>query len=390
MTRLTPTRLALTLLAATILARPLAAEGLPPIAHTFGNGATLTFYGQINKGVLQYDDGAETQSYGLIDNANSNTRVGLTLQQDWGGGWTFENVDEFSYAPFSTSNTSIEQQSPPPGAWDFTNANIRKIDFTLAHQTYGKVWLGQGSMATDGVQEIDLSKTNVIAYSSVADTAAGQLLRLTDGTLSDIKLGTAFTNTDGPRRVRVRYDTRAFANFTAAAAFGRDLLSDDAETRKQNIADASLTYDNEFGDIALKAGLGYYWQDNDGSSFGGSASALHAPTGLNLTLAAGRNDPDEGDGGRYWYGKLGILRPDLLPWGYTAASVDAYSGDDFALDTDAGITSSSSQSWGLALVQKIDRANTELWLTWRRYDYADNAASYDDGQAIFGGARFKF
>jgi hypothetical protein len=64
-------------------------------------------------------------------------------------------------------------------------------------------------------------------------------------------------------------------------------------------------------------------------------------------------------------------------------------GDDIHLDADAGITSSSSASRGLALVQTIDRANTELWLAYRDYDYADTAARYEAGQAVFGGARFR-
>ena len=77
-----------------------------------------------------------------------------------------------------------------------------------------------------------------------------------------------------------------------------------------------------------------------------------------------------------------------MRWGATAVSLDYYQGDDFFLSGDA--TSSSSDSWGLALVQNIDRANTEVWFTVRSYDYADNVASYDDGRAIFGGARFRF
>jgi hypothetical protein len=68
--------------------------------------------------------------------------------------------------------------------------------------------------------------------------------------------------------------------------------------------------------------------------------------------------------------------------------VDYYSGSDFGLNEDVG--SSTSDSWGLALVQNVDRANLELWLTYRSYDYADDVASYDDGQAVFGGARFWF
>ncbi len=366
------------------------AQGLPKVEHTFNNGATLRFYGQVNKGILQYDDGAETETYGLIDNNNSNTRVGISYKQEFGDGWTFENVNEIGYAPFSTSNINILQQTPPPGAWDFTNANIRKLDFTVAKESVGKFWIGQGSMATDGIQEIDLSGTTVIAYTIVGDSASAQLLRFSDGDLSGVEIGDVFTDYDGPRRVRVRYDTRELAGFTAAAAFGRNLLSDDPDVREQNIFDGSLTYANTFGDFETKAGIGYYWQDNDGAQWGGSASVLHEPTGLNGTFAFGDRDPDEGDAGSYWYGKLGVLRPALINWGPTAVSLDYYSGSDFGLDGEAGVTSSESVSWGLALVQTIERANTELWLTYRSYDFSDNVSSYDDGQALFGGARFKF
>ena len=63
--------------AALMLASAAAGQGLPPIQHSFSNGATLQFYGQINKGILQYDDGIDTRSYTLIDNDNSGTRAGL-------------------------------------------------------------------------------------------------------------------------------------------------------------------------------------------------------------------------------------------------------------------------------------------------------------------------
>jgi hypothetical protein len=41
-------------------------------------------------------------------------------------------------------------------------------------------------------------------------------------------------------------------------------------------------------------------------------------------------------------------------------------------------------------VQDIDAANIDLWLTWREYDYDDDADDYQTGQAIFGGMRFRF
>jgi hypothetical protein len=376
-----------------LLATAAWSQGLPPIEHEFANGSTLRFYGQINKGVLSYDDGIDQETYGLIDNSNSNTRVGLRYDQSFGA-WSFENVNEFGYDPFSTSNTSIVHQSPEHEDWQFDNDNIRKIDFTLAHDRYGKFWIGQGSMATDGIYEIDLSGTTMIDYSSVADTAAGQIIRFSDpglsfdDSLSGITIGDAFTNYDGPRRVRFRYDTPAFNGFVAAAAFGRNLLSDDPDVRDENIVDASLSYGSTFDTVEFEAGVGYYWEEDDTRNWGGSASALHTPTGLNGTIAIGGQDADGGTGS-YWYGKLGLLR-DFVGWGATAAAIDYYSGDDIFLDEDAGITSSTSDSVGVTLVQNIDRANTELWLTWRSYDYSDNAESYEDGRAVFGGARFRF
>lgn len=380
------------LLLALSLATGARAQGLPPIEWSAAGGGTLTLYGQIDKGVLSYDDGVDTESYGLIDNDNSSTRAGIKYTRDFGA-WTFENVNEIGYAPWSSSNASILHDSPDSEDFEFTNANIRKLDFTLENDRIGKFWLGQGSMASDGIQEIDLSGTDVIAYSSVADSAAGQIIRFSgpgltfDESLSDVTIGDAFTNYDGPRRVRVRYDTPTYANFTFAAAYGRDLLSDDPDVREQDIFDAALTYASTYDTFEVEAGISYYWQEDDITSWGGSASALHTPTGLNLTAGFGAGSPDDGPDGRWWYTKLGLLR-DFVAWGATAMSIDYYSADDFFVTGDA--TSSTSTSWGLALVQNIDRANTELWLTLRQYDYDDDVASYENGQAVFGGARFTF
>jgi hypothetical protein len=378
--------------AALTLAGVANAEGLPPIEWQTPTGGTLTLYGQINKGALSYDDGIDTESYSLIDNANSSTRAGLKYTHDFGD-WTFENVNEIQYSPYSSSNANILHTSPNSEDYEFTNANIRKLDFTFANDRIGKFWLGQGSMATDGVQEIDLSGTNVIAYSNIGDSASGQIIRFSDSdldfdqSLSNVTIGGAFTNYDGPRRVRVRYDSPTYANLVFAAAYGRDLLSDDEAKREQDIFDASLTYANSYSDIEVKAGLGYYWQQDYRTSWGGSVSGLHTPSGVNLTLGFGTGSPDDGPDGQWWYSKLGLLR-DFVTWGATAMSIDYYGGDDFLVTGDA--TSSTSKSWSLALVQNVDRANTEIWLTLRQYDYSDNVASYEDGQAIFGGARFKF
>lgn len=379
------------------LARPVMAQGLPPLEFGFANGATVTLYGQVNVGVLRYDDGVETDSYGLIDNDNSDTRFGLQYNQDFGP-WEFENVNEFSYAPYSTSNVNI--LNPNEGDYGFDNDNIRKLDFTLENERYGKFWIGQGSMATDGALEVDVSGTTVIAESAVAESASAQIIRVRgsdltfDESLSGIEIGDAFDNFDGDRRVRIRYDTPSFANVTFAAAFGRNLLSDESDVRDADLFDASLTYENTFSDIVeFEAAVGYNWSEGEGdagdtSSWGGSASGIHTPTGINLTFAAGAQD-DDGDTSSFWYAKLGLLR-EFVALGDTAMAIDYYSGDDFALDDAADIDSTTSESVGLAVVQTIERINTELWLTYRTYDFAANSAQFEDSSALFGGARFEF
>jgi hypothetical protein len=366
------------------------AQGLPPLERIFSDGSAVQIYGQINMGVLRYDDGIDSETYAPIDNDNSGTRIGLLYTQPFGA-WTFQNRNEFGYTPYSTGNINIEDNSP---SWGLNRSNIRWIDFTMAHERHGKFWIGQGSMATDGTLDVDLSGTNVIASSSVADSASAQIIRFSDPALADDfsgpQIGDVFDNLNGVRRVRLRYDTPTVANFTLAAAFGRNLLSSNSDVRDENLVDASLNYARTYDAYQVQASVGYNWREGVAgadavSIWGGSGSVLHRPTGLNLSLSAATADAT-GDPS-YWYGKLGLLRR-LVAWGDTAMSVDYYSGSDFGLGGD--VTRSSSESWGLALVQNIDRANTQLWLTWRSYEYSDDVASYEDATAIFAGARFRF
>jgi hypothetical protein len=70
--------------------------------------------------------------------------------------------------------------------------------------------------------------------------------------------------------------------------------------------------------------------------------------------------------------------------GDTALAVDYYSGDSIDSDGD------ESESWGLMAVQNLDRFNTEIWLTYREYSYDTDDVAFEDGEAIFGGLRFRF
>jgi hypothetical protein len=354
--------------------RPRTAMGLPPVEADLGGGTTLRFSGQINMGALSYDDGGETSTYFPIDNDNSSSRARLQLFGHLGD-WSLEGIAEVEYQPFASNVVSQLDDDP---VWDFSRSNIRKLESIFRSERYGTFWLGQGSMASDGSAEVDLSGTTVIAYSSVSDTSGGHFFRLGDGTLSDITVGGAFNNFDGlSRKVRIRYDTPSFAGFQLKASYGQDALNDD----DASLYDVAGAYSGTLGDFELAGSVAYSWNDGNGvDRLSGSFSTLHT-SGLSITVAAGAQYAD-GDG-QYLYGKLGY-QSGFFDIGSTAFSIDYYDGSDVAAD------GSDSSSVGLAVVQNFDAANLELWLTFRSYDYDDDVASYQSGQAIFGGARFRF
>jgi hypothetical protein len=209
------------------------------------------------------------------------------------------------------------------------------------------------------------------------------LLRQSDGTLSDIQIKNAFTNYDGlSRKVRIRYDSPSWSGFGLRTSYGRDLLSSNEEVREQDFYDIAAVYEGEFNDFKVVAQTAYSWKGSDITIFDGSGSVLHVPTGLNFTLAAGSQD-NAGVTGSYGYAKLG-WQGDLVSWGKTAVSLDYYGGSDIAAE------GSDSESWAVALVQNIPRWNTELWMTWRAYDYSETGTEFDSASAVFVGARFKF
>lgn len=225
----------------------------PPVQTTFADGGTLRFYGQINKGALRYDDGQVTETYALIDNDNSVSRLGLTYARQIGA-FAYLGTIELQYAPFSTGTASILQPRPPSSAYDLSTGDIRQIDNRLTGPGFGTLFFGQSDMASDETAEADLSGTTVIAYSEVQDTAAGQLLRETGGKLSSTTIGDAFSSYDGlSRAMRVRYDTPLWSGFGLGTSYGRNLLSDDADERDEDLVDVAAHYRRDSGDVRLLA-----------------------------------------------------------------------------------------------------------------------------------------
>ena len=344
-----------------------------PVYET-GSGGTFTYYGQFDPAFTSFDDGQETTDQ-LTDNASSNSRVGFRIVQPFGDNeLTFRFETSFGFAASDAFNQTSE-----PDNLDWDRTNLRYVDFQYRTE-FGTFYVGQGSMASDGIGDRDLSGTTLASAVAIGDIAGGFEFRDGAGALSGITIGAAFDNFDGTRAGRIRYDTPDFNGFIFSIAYGENILTEDND---DEFYDIGLGYEAELGGTQVKAGLGYQVRERPGSEdredvFGSVSVKLQS--GVSLTFATGDRDT----AGTYLYGKIGY-EADWLSVGSTAISLDYYSGSDAVSDGD------SSDSFGIALVQDFDQQNIETYFGYREYSYDDNTAStYQDASSYIIGARWQF
>lgn len=346
--------------------------------QTDPGGSSVRPYGQLNPAYLSYDDGKETNG-ALVDNNNSESWAGLFVY------WPFADDRKLTFnfetsLGFFQSNdlniTSFDDQQ----WYSWNEADIRKFEL-FYDGGFGTVWIGQGSMSTDTVAEYDYSKTSLAGYSDYEAVAGGFAFRESGGTLTSIRIDTVFVNLEGSRRMRLRYDTPDFNGFMVSAAVGENVLTGD----NNYYADAAIRYENTFGDVKVGAGLGYnYTQDKDDSNINteawmGSVSAIHAPSGINGTLATGAYTGQDGD---YVYAKLGWTG-DVWDIGATSVAAEFFSSNDIGLD-------GSGESWGVMAVQAVKPWNTEIYMGYRQYALDSATTTYDDSESFMAGARWRF
>jgi predicted porin len=334
---------------------------------------SVSLYGQVNRAIMVVDDGEDSEFF-HVDNDNSSSRIGLKAKakpsEDLTVGAKFE----------------VEFQSNPSNEVNFEDGSIsaefkeRHIDFYV-DSNFGKLSLGQGDMASNGSAEVDLSKTNVIGYSSIEDVAGGIVFfDNVSMSYSGVAVADVFDNMDGlSRKDRVRYDTPKFAGFTLSASAGED-----------DAADIAATYEQKFGETTVAAAIAYGepGTGKDYTILDGSASVLF-DFGLNLTVAMGQKDLDDAgrleDDPSYIYGKIGYLAK-LTDIGYTAFSVDYGSWEDI----DSHNSDEEADSYGIQIVQQVKNWGTELYAQYRIYELDQARQDYEDIGALIAGARIKF
>ena len=292
------------------------------LATSPANAVDFAISGQVNRAVMYADDD-KTGSWFFVDNDNSSTRFRFTGGNDFEKGWKVGIVWEVQFESNSSSEVSMDTKNTEVGGDSFSE---RKIEFWI--EKWGKLWMGQGDMASNGTSEVDLSGTTVAAYSSVSDIGGDFEFRDGDEK-TGITVSNSRSNFDGlSRRDRVRYDTPKWAGFYASGGTGQG-----------SIWDAALRYSGDFGWAKLAAATAYSDGGNrfdyDGQ-FSSSASLLF-DFGLNFTASYATQDSDtNGDDPWNIFGKVGYKflekHAASIQWSRTEnRSAEDDKGDTFGL-----------------------------------------------------------
>jgi len=330
----------------------------------------LAISGQVNRAINIADDGKDTKAY-FVDNDASNTRVRFVGTGTVTDDLTVGSKIEVALAPNESSEVSqVDEESG-----DFTD--IRWAEVSLDSKRFGKLSLGKGDTASNNSAEVDLSKTDVVQYASIADIAGGLLFRQEDGdTLTNVTVSDAFKDLDGlSRKSRVRYDTPTFYGFHLAGSAVSDQRYD-----------ASLWWGGQGYGFKAAGAVAYAYlnEDNADNQYDGSFSILHEATGLNLTLSAGLKEVDHQDDPTNFFIKAGWLKR-FFSFGETALGVDYTRSMNLPTEDDDGY------SVGAAAVQQFEDYGTELYLQYRLYSLdRDVEPSVHDIHVGTIGARVKF
>ena len=326
--------------------------------------------GHINRAVLWGDNGND-DDVKFVDNENSNSRFRFTGSNEFNENWKVGITWEVEMESNTSSSTDIDiGENGDSSDVTFTE---RKMEFYVDNKTFGKLYLGQGDTASNSTAEVDLSGTDVVNYSGIADMAGGFTFRTSDDDLVPRPaIGSVFSNYDGLSRTdRIRYDTPTFFGFYGSTSYMNGQTYD--------FALRSAHEWEGFGKLA--AAIAYVPGNNQRFEFrqyNGSISFLHN-SGLNLTFSHGTRDFDvrDSDDGKNYYGKLGYK---LDKWAF---SVDYTYSENVALDDDEATSIGAAAVWNIW-------DSVQFYGSYRWHELDRDSVNFEDISAVMVGGRVKF
>ena len=387
---------------------------------------SLKLSGQVNRSLLWWDDGVEDNTYS-VDNSNTSSRFRLTGKAGILPGVSAGYKMEFDVE--TARSGSVDQIDDDRGA-RYTDAGddgelqVRVAEWYIKIDTIGKLTVGQGSPATDDLVKINLGGTAVATKDGlIMDTGGGFFLRQAGAGgglagLAGTRVGSFAPGLDTARMDRVRYDSPTIVGFTLSAAWGED-----------DFWDVALRFAQEIGGIRIAGGIGYSEDhdeettnpgvnaiggDQDVSNYKGSISAwapglLGVGPYVSASFVHREFDGDRNDGVNggnlpdfdFWRVEGGI-RHNFTGLGDTSLYGE-YANAEGGLEDQAiagiaaatDLTKSEVDMWGIGIVQRINPAAMELFVSYRSYEFDavdvnNGNIALEDLTLLHAGGRIKF
>ena len=328
---------------------------------------SLQIYGQVNRGLLVWDDGEDSDAY-VVDNDAQSTRFGFTGKAMMKPGWTAGYSIELEVQDAASDEVS-QVSDELGGTADLIRTRL--ANWYLESDRLGRLTLGQASTASDGITEISLHNNAGKTIGSTALSKSFAVLGVDAvGVIpaGSARWGDIASNLAGlSRNDIIRYDSPSLYGFILSTSWGDN-----------DLWDVALRFKKEWNSFRIAAGIGY-WEDatglaiNDKEGIGGSISVMHVPTGLFGTFSIAEQDFEEDIVGRddasYWALQFGVERK-WLPYGATTiyGEYASYEGD---FDGASGVVVAGGSSddfagteatkWGVSIVQNFEQAALDIY-----------------------------
>jgi hypothetical protein len=258
------------------------------------------------------------------------------------------------------------------------------MELRITSKSMGKLYLGHGSDAQDGVVGAgNLSGLGVAMSGGMGEdlqfgsedfvTSAGATIGATETASRVSQFNNEF---DGTRQDRIRYDTPSFGGFKVAVSHANN-----------DRVSYSLRYGGNFNGMKVKANFGF--EENEANAdrdvTKGSLGVL-LPMGLNFQFAAGKkvlNTVGRNDQTMEYY-RVGY-RFKNADMGETRIGISLHDNDDQAANGD------SFQSLNFAVVQVIEPLGAELYGAYSNVSLERTAtANIEDIDIVTVGLRVNF